>query len=160
MKRQFVTYEIAVALKELGFDEQCLGYYYHENEYTRCNPCIQHNTDFWWGDYDVPAGSLKAPLWQQATDWLRETHGINVEANYLPNVKMYGVIVSDMDVAPRDLSREENIRRANEVTLRGSRFETRREALERAVHAAVNKASDRAVRDALKDERAAAEPEE
>jgi hypothetical protein len=27
MKSQFVTYEIALALKELRFDEKCLGYY-------------------------------------------------------------------------------------------------------------------------------------
>ena len=27
MKKQFVTYEIAVAMEELGFKDECLGYY-------------------------------------------------------------------------------------------------------------------------------------
>ena len=27
MKEQFVTYNIALKLKELGFDEECLAYY-------------------------------------------------------------------------------------------------------------------------------------
>ena len=27
MKDQFVTYEIALKLKELGFDEECFAYY-------------------------------------------------------------------------------------------------------------------------------------
>ena len=27
MKKQFVTYEIALKLKKLGFDEECFGYY-------------------------------------------------------------------------------------------------------------------------------------
>ncbi len=32
MKKLFVPYEIALALKELGFDETCFGYYGIENE--------------------------------------------------------------------------------------------------------------------------------
>ena len=29
MKEQFVTYEIALKLKELGFDEPCIAYYFN-----------------------------------------------------------------------------------------------------------------------------------
>ena len=31
MKKQFVTYEIALKLKELGFDEECLAIYYKDD---------------------------------------------------------------------------------------------------------------------------------
>lgn len=32
MKDQFVTYELALQLKELGFKEKCLGYYVEEED--------------------------------------------------------------------------------------------------------------------------------
>ena len=31
MEKEFVTHEIALALKELGFDEECLGWYNFKN---------------------------------------------------------------------------------------------------------------------------------
>ena len=40
MKNQFVSYEIALALKELGFDEECFGWFYLNKpsyiEYETC----------------------------------------------------------------------------------------------------------------------------
>lgn len=59
MKNQFVTYKIALKLKELGFNEECLGYFrnntksFHLGEDTR-----------------VQKDSVLAPLWQQVIDWL------------------------------------------------------------------------------------------
>lgn len=70
MKEQFVTYEIALKLKELGFDEKCLGYF--------------NNTENLTIGIDVPDKSLLltnkgkaanaclAPLWQQAISFLKE----------------------------------------------------------------------------------------
>ena len=31
MENEFIPYEQALALKELGFDEPCIGYYYNVN---------------------------------------------------------------------------------------------------------------------------------
>ena len=39
MKKQFVSYEIALALKELGFDEECIGFYYNENNFEISKTC-------------------------------------------------------------------------------------------------------------------------
>ena len=67
MKKQFVSYEIALALKELGFDEECIGFYYNENNFEIAVPdvvkvmCNKFNY-------------IKAPLWQQVIEWLREVH--------------------------------------------------------------------------------------
>lgn len=66
MKNQFVSYEIAKALKELGFNEECLGYYYFSvpmelyvaSTYKIVSPI---NLDIIW-----------APLWQQAILWLNK----------------------------------------------------------------------------------------
>ena len=32
MEKEFVNYEIALALKELGFDEPCFGYYFNKSK--------------------------------------------------------------------------------------------------------------------------------
>lgn len=62
MQEQFIPYKQALELKELGFDEECLGtYYLMENDQIEFEP----NTDTFDSDIDIPA-----PLWQQAFDWL------------------------------------------------------------------------------------------
>ena len=70
MNKQFVPYSIALALKELGFNEECFGWYYLNNpdyiEYERCK--LKDCTDI----------HIPAPLWQQVLDWLRTEHGINI----------------------------------------------------------------------------------
>ena len=72
MQEQFVTYEIALALKELGFDEPCLGLYYTENNnflktnYSHSN--IVKSNDF----------IIDCPLWQQVIDWFREKYELHI----------------------------------------------------------------------------------
>lgn len=74
--KEFVSYEQALALKELGFDEECLGYYYtlngkdwkfaEKSEYNRLDDEINIGGKF----------SLLAPLYQQAFKWFREKHNL------------------------------------------------------------------------------------
>ena len=59
MNKEFVKYEQALALKELGFDEPCIGYY-----------------DEGGNLYTEMVEVLKAPLYQQAFRWFRENHGL------------------------------------------------------------------------------------
>ena len=69
MKEQFVTYEIALKLKYLGFDEECLGDYYIIPSDKTPNP----NGEFLGLKYeDVSSYTrlVSAPLWQQAIDWI------------------------------------------------------------------------------------------
>ena len=83
MKKQFVTYKIALELKELGFDEGCLAGW--SIIYSKEEPdgyfLIHYDEDL----RDIPKEirwhsiKLKAPLWQQAIDWLRDEKGIHVE---------------------------------------------------------------------------------
>jgi hypothetical protein len=69
MTREFIPYEQALALKELGFDELCL-FYYADNEALR----IYHQSEI----YDDLIG---APLYQQAFRWFREKFGLKGEVN-------------------------------------------------------------------------------
>ena len=71
MKKQFVTYEVALKLKELGFDEECLGYFGIQNE---LKIEISYNSD----PNLIRRNFISAPLWQQVIDWFREKHNIYI----------------------------------------------------------------------------------
>jgi len=66
MKEQFIPYELALELKNLGFDEPCLSTYH-----TKTKEIIkifgefkkQPEKEIYW---------ILAPLWQQAFDWFRK----------------------------------------------------------------------------------------
>ncbi len=65
MEEQFVTYEIALKLKELGFDEECLASYYMAGRKLDINQYIKN------GEY-----TILAPLWQQAINWFLSQYNI------------------------------------------------------------------------------------
>jgi hypothetical protein len=67
MNKEFVPYEQAVALKELGFDEPCLGYYL-ANTLFISNDNVYNSTD-------IPV--IKAPLYSQAFRWFREKYELH-----------------------------------------------------------------------------------
>ena len=62
MNKEFIPYEQALELKELGFDEKCLAYY-HQDERLE----VAEENMLWLGKYGV-----LAPLCQQAFRWFRE----------------------------------------------------------------------------------------
>jgi hypothetical protein len=73
MKTEFIPYEQALALKELGFDYQCVNYYSHYgngqvhlNNLVLCSKIgVETNND----------KGILAPLYQQAFRWFRENYG-------------------------------------------------------------------------------------
>jgi len=69
MNKEFVTYEQAVALKELGFDEPCLAYFDAEKvfKFPGTTMCNRNFLDLL---------TLTAPLNQQAFRWFREKYGL------------------------------------------------------------------------------------
>jgi hypothetical protein len=75
MKEQFVTYEQALALKELGFDEPCLAYYSVNDELTFTSIVSQNTNSFWLSN---PNNIISVPLHQQVFRWFREKYTIDV----------------------------------------------------------------------------------
>jgi hypothetical protein len=69
MEKEFVSYEIALELKQLGFDDSCIGkFYYNQLEIGG----IWTNNDF----KDDPDIFISAPLYQQVFRWFREKYGV------------------------------------------------------------------------------------
>lgn len=75
MEDDFVTYEQAVKLKELGFDWKCKNYYSYEDKALKEIACINHNREKF-------LRICSAPTIAQAAKWLRDVKGIKVYALY------------------------------------------------------------------------------
>jgi len=76
MENEFIPYEEALALKELGFDEECLKSY-HIVEKIRGQEYIELKEVI----YDNIIELCHAPLYQQAFRWFRQKHGLFSEIN-------------------------------------------------------------------------------
>jgi len=76
MEKEFCTYEQALAIKELGFDEPCLAHYIkHTSTMNKDKISLQigHlDYDDLYKEYELK----NVPLKQQAFRWFREKYGI------------------------------------------------------------------------------------
>ncbi len=79
MESLFCPYEQAIALKKLGFDEDCFGYYV---DVEVANPFLVINriSDTQGGYFTL------APLYQQVFRWFREKYGIFAEPSRVTSV--------------------------------------------------------------------------
>ena len=80
MNKEFVNYNSALALKELGFDERCFGHYTPNGVFFWKILCSDEDNDHTLSVKDimehVADGYVEAPLYQQAFRWFREKHGL------------------------------------------------------------------------------------
>jgi hypothetical protein len=74
MGKEFIPYEIAVELKELGFDEPCFGYYLCKNSAFGIYIEITSN---WLDLLPYDSSSCKAPLYQQAFEFFRDKYNLH-----------------------------------------------------------------------------------
>jgi len=76
VRKEFIPYEQALALKELGFDEPCMGVYSLEGSPTPvlCRGRSFTNTDE--VEY-LDGDECTAPLYQQAFRWFREKYDLD-----------------------------------------------------------------------------------
>ena len=79
MKNQFIPYQQALELKELGFDEECFDYYIPNGKAIS----DIFNNNFELKKYNSETnhiygsiGLVSRPLWQQAFNWFREKHNL------------------------------------------------------------------------------------
>jgi len=61
MKKEFIPYEQSLELKQLGFDEPCMGYRAEGDDVM-----IKH----------IPHCVISAPTFSQAFRWFRQKHGL------------------------------------------------------------------------------------
>jgi hypothetical protein len=83
MNKEFIPYEQALALKELGFDEPCFGRYYYKESYPMLNPNSgETELVFEFGQYIKQTEiTILAPLHQQVFRWFREKYDLDISIN-------------------------------------------------------------------------------
>ncbi len=96
MKNEFVTYKQALALKELGFNEKCLAYWFNETPLNPEGQCLVYYRK----PYDnvgITNGIIReygwAPIYQQAFRWFRENHGLYTEI-FVDDDRTFGFLIS------------------------------------------------------------------
>jgi hypothetical protein len=74
MNKEFIPYEQALELKELGFDEECIGWYPNNSAALSLHGVFIGKPSL--GSYKLLA---YAPLYQQAFRWFRERYLLHHE---------------------------------------------------------------------------------
>ena len=152
MKDNFVSYKIAKKLKELGFDEPCIGYYTPMKDWMiSTNPKYNPEPHFIgpnWSNTDntfyfmyIPNSfgyrdkvvqnseftkaihNIAVPLWQQVLWWLEDNYQILIQVEYNVTNKFWLYNIFHYD------------KKFNNITSYG--FESRKEALDSAVLKAI-----------------------
>jgi hypothetical protein len=76
MEKEFIAYEQALALKELGFDEPCFGYYVglgdSKEDPFKLVQIQSEKEQFQWTD-----NVYHTPIYQQAFRWFREKYNLD-----------------------------------------------------------------------------------
>ena len=72
MNNEFVPYEQSLALKEIGFDKPCFGYYTGDLMHLVIRPAMSRVNE-------PESYVVTAPLYQQAFRWFREKHNLEYQ---------------------------------------------------------------------------------
>jgi hypothetical protein len=97
MEKEFVPYELAVKLKQLGFDEECFGYY-----------DLNNKPNFFGADglMDTHCVQVNRPTFSQAFRWFRDNH--NVRQNIMDFIDDEVGIEWDYEIATIGTDLDEN----------------------------------------------------
>ena len=96
MIKEFIPYEQALALKELGFDEPCFVYWVYDG--VEITYSTSHNKSGWSiigfknSQMLKKAGLCTSPTFSQAFRWFREKHNLMFQIFYLRNGN-YAVLI-------------------------------------------------------------------
>ena len=75
MQKEFCPYEEALALKELGFDEPCFGYYVETKKWIPAS--YSQKETIYPSNSDLMKEWVSAPTFSQAFRWFREKYELN-----------------------------------------------------------------------------------
>lgn len=107
MEKEFIPYEEALALKELGFDEPCLCYYLKVDGNRKIH-LVKQDLEFQGYNY------ILAPLYQQSFRWFREKYNLHSQIEIDSEEKWTFSIY--------------NLLNLNSLGIYGDQFETYKEA--------------------------------
>lgn len=102
MEKEFVPYDLALELKELGFDEECFAWY-NMSQDSLCffgNDCC---ADIYAGEKSRP----EAPLWQQAFRFFREKYRLQSEILWRGDMGCFCYKIGNFKYGSHDFSKND-----------------------------------------------------
>ncbi len=99
MNKEFIPYEQALELKELGFNEKCYGHYDSIGklntieDYVRLRANILEMLSKEFNSVSYMKEMCSAPLYQQAFRWFRDRHGLYADL-FVDDDQTFGFCVS------------------------------------------------------------------
>lgn len=105
INHEFAPYELSVKLKELGFDEECLGSFIKlsdGSQYLLVGEMNSRVMDELNTQFKTTKFQLIAPLWSQIFDWFREKHNLFCKIDFFQSNEFEGL---DYDYSIFDLSK-------------------------------------------------------
>ena len=129
IQNQFCSYEIALKLKELGFNEVTFTYF-KENCTLEENIICLNGVKFW-NLSDIK--EIAAPLWQQVIDWFREKHDIHIEIELTDNTTEFYYQYCIVDSKNREFHDEDMLDQATRICNYKEKFNKFYDAREQAI---------------------------
>ena len=138
MQKEFVEYELALKLKELGFDEPCFSTYNSDKKVSR-NP--SHNMEdlpiegqpYYWQNSKIHVSCITAPTFSQAFRWFREKYNLKGFIGFRPNVKQFDCHVYDMSLSGTEYVKQRTLEEFNKDPKVGTYEEAELECLKKLI---------------------------
>jgi len=108
MNKEFIPYQQALVLKELGFNEPCFAtYQYPSNNLVRVDADSEgvKNSNF--------VNFIAAPLYQQVFRWFRDEYGFRGFIGFRPNVKQFDFHIYDMYLSGKEYVKQRTMEEFN-----------------------------------------------
>jgi hypothetical protein len=132
MKNEFIPFQQALELKELGFDEECLGKFYYNHLEIGGN---WRNDDF----KEDPDIFISAPLYQQVFRWFREKYNLRGFIGFRPNVKQFDCHIYDMSLSGEEYVKQRTMEEFNKDPKVGTYEEAELECIKKLISIVKNK---------------------
>jgi len=133
MEKEFIEYEQALALRELGFESpypigghQGGKVFYYENGELYYDGRPMYSSD-------AHSGQLLAPLYQQAFRWFREKYNLRGFIGFRPNVKQFDCHVYDMSLSGKEYVKQRTMEEFNKDPKVGTYEEAELECLKKLI---------------------------
>ena len=138
MEKEFIPYEQALALKELGFDEPCLAQY-KKYVFGEATLDIGFSKNEIISKFDNLILFCSAPLYQQAFRWFREKYNLRGFIGFRPNVKQFDCHIYDMSLSGKEYVQQRTTEEYNKDPKVGTYEEAELECLKKLIEIVKNK---------------------
>jgi hypothetical protein len=139
MEKEFIPYEQALELKELGFNEPCFGWFRSTlipsnfTEYFLETEFGMNESPSDWVNSNFLDKACSAPLYQQSFRFFREKYNLRGFIGFRPNVKQFDCHVYDMSLSGKEYVKQRTMEEFNKDPKVGTYEEAELECLKKLI---------------------------